>query len=229
MTEAQLQHAADQARAKIERKGVLIRLANRRIRKWRRKLRRARRHHASTERAERKLLMWKRRKHDAIYLKALWRAKLAGALRKLAQANPGQKLLETAEKDVGVQEGSPRHREMVARTHTSVFWPWCSIAIANWLMDAFGWVLSQLPSNLAYSGCWANAAEIFQRVPIAKRELGDVEVYDWGDGGLTDHVAVNKDNANHVGGNQAPGAGQVDVRPTPESAIVFVCRPRKRG
>lgn len=224
-TDAELKKAATQARAKIERKGVLIRLANKRIQKWERKRKAKRKHSLGHDRALRKLTLWRRRKHDAIYLRTHWRQVLTDALAALArQRTPGEKLLRVALKAVGQQEGGPFHRKAAAWVGAEVDWPWCSTAVAYWLHQALGYARSELPATAPYSGCWA-AWYGGKRVAVRKRRPGDIVIFDWGDGGMTDHVAVNRDGSSHVGGNQDDA---VDIRPTYESAIVFVVRPRKR-
>lgn len=222
---AELRKAANQAREKIERKGVLIRLANKRIEKWGRKRKAKKKHTLAHDRALRKLTLWRRRKHDAIYLRTHWRTILADALEALAaRRGAGEKLLDVALKSVGQQENGPFHRKAAAFVGAAVSWPWCSTAVGYWLHQALGYERSELPATAPYSGSWA-AWGGGKRVAIRKRQPGDIEVYDWGDGGLTDHVGIDKNGATHVGGNQDDA---VNIRSTYEDAIVFVVRPRKR-
>lgn len=229
------QHSDDPAKAKaqaeqkIEGKNALIRLAKRRQRKWERKRKAKRKGTPAYQRADRKVLLWKRRKHDAIYVKHQWQQILADSVKALAKRIPvPRRLLDVAFKYVGAQEGGSFHQRAVEFVGALMGWPWCSIAVAEWLHEALGYRRDELPDNAPYSGCWA-AWKGGKRVAISKRSPGDIEVYDWGDGGMTDHVAVNVSSSEHIGGNQSPGAGQVNVRSTPPGAIVFVVRPRKRG
>lgn len=224
-TNPELRKAANQARAKIERKGALIHLANKRIQKWERKRKTKRKGTLGHERVLRKLTLWRRRKHDAIYLRTHWRQVLADALAALARRRtPGQKLLRVALKAVGGQEGGAFHRRAAAWVGAEVGWPWCSTAVAYWLHQALGYTRPELPATAPYSGSWA-AWPGAKRVSIRHRRPGDIVVFDWGDGGMTDHVAIVRDGGSHVGGNQDD---EVNIRPTYESTIVFVARPRKR-
>ncbi|MCC6897541.1 MAG: hypothetical protein IT377_01125 [Polyangiaceae bacterium] len=225
-TTAELRKAADQARHKIERKGTLIRLANKRIEKWERKRKAKKKGAPGHARALRKLVLWRRRKHDAIYLRTHWRTILADALRVLASRTPARlKLLATALDDVGAVEGGKAHRDAAAFIGAEVGWPWCSTILGWWLHKALGFARSELPATAPYSGSWA-AWGGGKRVAIHKRENGDILVFDWGDGGMTDHVATQRNPHEHVGGNQSDA---VNIRPTPEGAIVFVVRPRQRS
>lgn len=225
-SEAELRKDANQAREKIEHKGVLIRLANRRLHKWEGKRKKKRKGTPGRARVERKIVYWRRRKHDAIYLRNHWRDVLQDALERLAaRKTPREKLLAEALKAVGEVEGGSFHRAAAAFIGAEVSWPWCSTAVGYWLHKALGYGRSELPATAPYSGSWA-AWSGGKRLAISKRQPGDIVVFDWGDGGMTDHVAICKDRGSHVGGNQN---NVVNVRPTPASAIVFVVRPRERS
>lgn len=224
-TATELRKDAAQARHKIERKGALIRLANKRIQKWERKRWAKKKGSPGRARAERKLTLWRRRKHDAIYLRTHWKLILADALERLAARKPARiKLLETAERYLGEREGGAFHRKAVEFVGALLGWPWCSTAVAEWLHEALGYTRAELPDQAPYSGCWA-AWLGGKRVAISKRRDGDILIFDWGDGGLTDHVAIQRSTRDHVGGNQDDA---VNIRTTYESAIVFVVRPRAR-
>ena len=224
-TAAELRKDAAQARHKIERKGALIKLANKRIQKWERKRKAKKKGSPGRARAERKLVLWRRRKHEAIYLRTHWRDVLSDALSALAARVPARrKLLNTALKYVGEVEGGPFHRKAAAFIGAEIGWPWCSTAVGEWLHEALGYERSELPSTAPYSGSWV-AWSGGKRVAIDKRQPGDILIFDWGDGGMTDHVSLMRNPREHVGGNQNDA---VNVRPTPPGAIVFVVRPRER-
>lgn len=224
-TATELRKDAAQARSKIERKGVLIRLANKRLTKWTRKARLKKKGSLGHARTIRKRLLWQRRKHDAIYLRTHWRQVLSDALQGLARLTPPRiKLVRTALQYVGQTEGGAFHRKAAAFIGADIGWPWCSTAVGEWLHEALGYSRSELPAQAPYSGSWA-AWSGGKRVPIHRRQRGDILIFDWGDGGLTDHVAVQRTRTDHVGGNQDDA---VNIRTTYESAIVFVVRPRAR-
>ena len=224
-TATELRKDAAQARHKIERKGALIRLANKRIQKWERKRRAKKKGSPGRSRAERKLTLWRRRKHDAIYLRTHWKAVLSDTAKAIARLTPPRiKLVRTALQYVGQVEGGSFHRKAAAFIGADVGWPWCSTAVGEWLHEALGYTRSELPAQAPYSGSWA-AWSGAKRVAVSKRQRGDILVFDWGDGGLTDHVAIQRSTRDHVGGNQDDA---VNIRTTYESAIVFVVRPRAR-
>lgn len=149
------------------------------------------------------------------------KAALARRLRKRAAAAPlGRKIAEAALKFVGVHEGSATQVEWAHNLGYSSLLPWCSIFAANMLLLA-GWSKAKLPGNPAYSGAWI-AAPGFRRVNRVEVALGDFLIFDWGDGGMTDHVAVYTGNNMKVGGNEAD---RVEHDAVPWGNVVAIMRP----
>jgi hypothetical protein len=124
------------------------------------------------------------------------------------------------ESKVGVVEGSSEQREWADDLGYSWLLPWCSIFAATGLVEA-GWPKSNLPTNPAYSGSWLSWSG-GKRVGYSEAKPGDLLIFDWGDGGITDHVAVYVGNGIKVGGNEND---RVERDAVPASAIVGVVRP----
>ena len=79
--------------------------------------------------------------------------------------------------------------------------PWCSVFVGYGL-EQVG--VKDLPANPAYSGDWLSWSG-GQKVSVGSVARGDIVVFDWGDGGETDHVAI------YVGGGQVVGGNQSDA------------------
>jgi hypothetical protein len=100
--------------------------------------------------------------------------------------------------------------------------PWCSIFAGTGLKR----VGIPLPSSVAYSGAWLTWSH-GHRVSYSDVQEGDLLIFDWGDGGITDHVAVYDKSGYCIGGNQrdTDTGGQVSRVPVTTSALVGVVRP----
>lgn len=139
-----------------------------------------------------------------------------------AQADDGRKaFLRWLEAQVGTTEGSAKQREWAADLGYSWLLPWCSILQAYGLKHHGGFN-GKLPANPAYSGAWLTWA-YGQRVSYSQRQPGDLLVFDWGDGGITDHVACYVGDGFKIGGNEN---NRVEKDAVPTTAIVGVIRPR---
>lgn len=232
----ELKRLVEQAKSKIERHSILVGLADRRLDKWRLKLAEAKREvrrstgkpkkralwKGRVERDKRKVALWKRRKHDAIYLVHNWQNALADLLRALARRKTdGRKLVRWAKGYLGVREGSAQQVKWANDLGYSSALPWCSIFVANGIRESYR---LSLPANPAYSGAWL-AWKHGKRVSIDKRRPGDILIYDWGDGGITDHVAIYEGNGRRIGGNQSDAVTEADVD---AEFLVAVVRPRRK-
>jgi cell wall-associated NlpC family hydrolase len=228
-----------QAKAQVVRGSFLVRRAQRRVEKFHRKWgdakkarnrakkakkpKKAETYQRRMARNKRKTIYWSKREADAIEFSRGWKKALARRLKKKAASQPnGRKLVETADKYLGTNEGSNLQRRWANELGYSSYLPWCSIFVGQMLMEAYGWPRSKLPGNPAYSGAWVSWSG-GQRVNVSDRQPGDILVFDWGDGGLSDHVAIYAGGGQHVGGNQSD---QVNRRSTPVGNIVSVIRPR---
>lgn len=103
-----------------------------------------------------------------------------------------------AKSQVGTKEGSKHQRWYANHLGYSPSLPWCSIFVATGLKH----LGVSLPSNPAYSGSWMNWKG-GSRVKKQNIRPGDLIIYDWGDGGITDHVAIYAGNGKRIGGNQS--------------------------
>lgn len=227
-----------QAKRKVARKSRLIQFCQGKVTKFRRKFADAKHKHrlaarykrpkraafyqARMARSKRKIRVWTGREATAIELNRSWKGTLKRLLARKAALQPnGQKLVDTARKYLGTNEGSALQRRWAANLSYSASLPWCSIFVANMLLEAGVCAKSNLPTNPAYSGSWIGWSR-GRRVNLSERQPGDVVVFDWGDGGITDHVAIYAGGGRHIGGNQSD---QVNERPTPMGNIVAVIRP----
>ena len=114
-----------------------------------------------------------------------------------------------------------QQRAWAAKLGYSSYLPWCSIFVGNMLIEAGICTKEQLPPNPAYSGAWFNWSR-GRRVNRSEAQRGDILVFDWGDGGMTDHVAIYQGGGKHVGGNQSDA---VTTTSTPWGNVVGVVRP----
>ncbi len=204
---------------RIEHQSWMIHKCNQRIYKFENKMHSHKKHSPKWEQANKKVVYWRRRKHDAIYARTHFISLLTQWIK--AKQSFGTPLVTWAKKYVGVHEGSALQIKWANDLGYSAALPWCSIFVANGIRAKFPKL--SLPSNPAYSGSWASWKD-GKRIAINKRRAGDLCVYDWGDGGLTDHVAICEGkNGKRVGGNQSDA---VTEEPIDAEFIVFVIRPR---
>lgn len=119
---------------------------------------------------------------------------------------------------VGVQEYSAEHKKWAADLGYSTNLPWCSIFVA-WKLRDLGF---SMPPNPAYTGNWLNWSG-GTRVSYSQVQPGDLLIFDWGDGGITDHVAVYVGDGKKVGGNEN---NRVEHDPVPTANVVGVVRPK---
>lgn len=113
----------------------------------------------------------------------------------------GAELLSWAEGEIGTTEGSSQQVEYASKLGYSASLPWCSIFIAYGLKYVVGYDISGL-SNPAHSSTWLSWSSA-SSVSQSQLQEGDIVVFDWGDGGETDHVAIYAGNNQVVGGNQS--------------------------
>lgn len=107
-------------------------------------------------------------------------------------------MLSWAEGQVGVTEGSNRQVEYARELGYSASLPWCAIFLAYGLKR----LNIPLPANPAYSGAWLSWPAGSQ-VSQGDLEPGDFVIYDWGDGGRTNHVALYIGGGQTIGGNES--------------------------
>lgn len=131
----------------------------------------------------------------------------------------GGQALSWAKRQLGTKEGSGRQRYYASRFGLSAGLPWCSIFVANALRNAG---VKKVPSNLAYSGAWMNWKG-GRRVKTSQIRPGDIVIYDWGDGGITDHVAIYEGRGKVIGGNQSNAVTRAGAR---LGQAVAVIRPK---
>jgi hypothetical protein len=134
-------------------------------------------------------------------------------------------MIRWAQSQVGTPEGAKEAGWAAALGYASSV-PWCSIFIATGIKAVTS---LPLPSNPAYSGTWEHWSG-GRTVSIAERAAGDFLIFDWGDGGITDHISLNIGGGQMIGGNQAhgvgaSGGGAVTREGIPVGNIVAVVRP----
>jgi hypothetical protein len=181
-------------------------------------------------RLNRKVRWWKRRKHQLIGIANNRDKILANRieavrdwLRWVAQhTQHGVDLVRWGQKYLGTKEGSARQVKWSADLGYDSALPWCSIFCATGIKETYQ---LPLPSNPSYSGNWMEW-DHGRSVAIRKRRAGDLLIYDWGDGGITDHVAICDGQGGRLGGNQDH---EVNVRPEDAEFLVAVVRPTLGG
>lgn len=112
----------------------------------------------------------------------------------------GARLLRWAQSQIGVTEGSAKQVEYASKLGFSPALPWCSIFVGYGLKFACG--VKDLPGNPAYSGDWIGWSG-GEKVSPDNLKPGDLVIFDWGDGGMTDHIAIYAGSGQVVGGNQS--------------------------
>jgi hypothetical protein len=114
-------------------------------------------------------------------------------------------IVEWAKAQVGTTEGSAKHQKWAGDLGYSTSLPWCSIFIGYGIKHSAD---LPLPLNPAYSGAWLDWSG---GTEVSKSQIvpGDIVVFDWGDGGLTDHVALYVGGGQVIGGNQSNKVSRV--------------------
>ena len=130
--------------------------------------------------------------------------------------------LKFLEQSVGKAEGTDWQRQIAADIGVPAEWPWCSTLTAYGLIHFGGFTRDQLPANPAYSGAWLTWSG-GTRVSYADRQPGDLLIFDWGDGGMTDHVATYIGSDLKIGGNEN---NRVERDAVPAGYVVGVVRPK---
>lgn len=234
---AELHRLVKRARAEAARGSFLVTRAQKRIDKFKHKYQENRRARYKAQRAnkpkkaqlyqrrqgraKRKVHFWTKREINAIEFKKDWKAALRRRRRKLAAAQPkGGNLVATARKYIGVHEGGTTQRRWANSLGFSSYLPWCSMFVAQMMMEANVITKAQLPSNPAYSGAWMSWSH-GHRISRDQVAPGDLIIYDWGDGGMSDHINIYEGGGRAVGGNQSDAVTEMTV---PWGNVVAVIR-----
>lgn len=131
-----------------------------------------------------------------------------------------------AERMIGTNEGSKRESGWAAAVGISPTTAWCSAFAAAVLRSAG---VKNVPADAAYSGSWLNwsGGTNLHTTNLRAARPGDLLIFDWGDGGITDHVAVYKGHGQMISGNDSNNSvGQSSV---PTGNIVGIVRPHYPG
>lgn len=107
------------------------------------------------------------------------------------------RFLQWARSTLGTHEGSGLQRRWAQDLGAPTSWPWCSIWIAYGMKH---FTTLAIPTNAAYSGAWLTWSG-GRRVNPSQAAVGDFLVFDWGDGGITDHVGVYLGRQKYISGN----------------------------
>lgn len=108
-----------------------------------------------------------------------------------------ERMVKWALSNVGVGEGSAKQRKWAADVGYSSGDPWCSIFLAYGIKHVTSLTP---PSGAGYSGAWFSWSD-GSRISGNNLQPGDFIIYDWGDGGITDHVDLYVGDNQTVGGN----------------------------
>lgn len=131
-----------------------------------------------------------------------------------------ERMIKWAKSVLGTQEGSSLQRKWAAAAGVSASVPWCSVFISYGLVHICG---LKPPSNPAYSGTWMEGWSDGSRVGKGGHQAGDLLIFDWGDGGITDHIALDIGGGQMIGGNDSNN--EVGQSTIPSGNIVGVVRP----
>lgn len=141
----------------------------------------------------------------------------------LAKGSAGR-TVAWAQNNLGVTEGSARHRRWVEQTG-GVFDPWCAVFVSA-AMKAAG---IAPPSNPSYSGAflsgWGGGTNIGRS--MSKAIPGDIIVFDKGDGGITDHVGIYEGAGKYISGNMSNAVVEANV--ADYGTVVGIVRPKYPG
>lgn len=134
---------------------------------------------------------------------------------------PAQQMVHWATSVLGTREGSGRESRWAAAAGISPTTAWCSAFVAYGLRK----LGIRPPSDPAYSGSWLSwSGGEKVKGGIARARPGDLLIFDWGDGGRTDHVALYTGNGRMISGNDSNNS--VGSSAVPTSDIVGIVRPK---
>jgi hypothetical protein len=131
------------------------------------------------------------------------------------------RFLQWAKSTLGTHTGSGLQRRWAADLGFPASDPWCSIWIAFGVKHYTG---LPMPPRAAYSGTWLLDQWRGGRVVHSKSKavLGDFLIFDWGDGGITDHVGVYLGGGRYISGNYSDMVGIGAVK---WNCLVGIVRP----
>ncbi|HTU13703.1 MAG TPA: NlpC/P60 family protein, partial [Solirubrobacterales bacterium] len=121
-----------------------------------------------------------------------------------------------AKKVVGTGQGSAKYNYWMSKV--GGYDPWCSFWIGFLMREICGLECSGFDHS-SYWLTWSGG----KRVSTSKIKPGDIVVYEWGDGGDTDHVALYIGDGQRIGGNE--GNSVVAQNPADLGHAVGVVRP----
>lgn len=133
--------------------------------------------------------------------------------------------IEWAKSVVGTSGGSGAVARWDAAIGDAPGIPWCS-AFASAILRHAG--IKNLPADAAYSGAWLNWTG-GEKLPINSKtinEAGNLLIFDWGDGGQTDHVAYSLGGGQQIQGNDENDTVGISPISATASNIVGVVKPK---
>lgn len=133
-----------------------------------------------------------------------------------AAGKGAERAVAWAKKMVGVKQGSDKYNYWMGKV--GGYDPWCSFWIGFLMREVCGLECS----NFGHSSYWLTWSG-GKRVSTSNIKPGDIVVYDWGNGGDTDHVALYIGGGLRIGGNETPSV--VAQNPANLSSAVGVVRP----
>jgi cell wall-associated NlpC family hydrolase len=131
--------------------------------------------------------------------------------------------VQWAEAKIGTREGSGAESRWAQAAGISPTTAWCSAFVAA-VLRASG--VKNLPANPAYSGAWLSwkGGTNLHTTSLRQARPGDLLIFDWGDGGITDHVGIYTGRGQYVAGNNSDNS--VGKAPVPTGNIVGIVRPK---
>jgi cell wall-associated NlpC family hydrolase len=131
--------------------------------------------------------------------------------------------VDWAKRVLGTSEGSGKVARWISNIGAAPGIPWCSAFIAAALRNAG---IKNIPSDAAYSGAWLDwkGGTNLRTTSLRKAVPGDILIFDWGDGGITDHVGLYIGNGKMIAGNDSNDA--VGESSVPTGNIVGIVRPK---
>lgn len=231
----ELDHKIEEERKRVAADSALVRLAQKRQDKFRHKHivhrhdlikdegahkpKKVELDHQRLHRDASKISYWTRREIDAIELNRDAKAALKRLINQkhVLQVPKSQEVLEHELQYKGTHEGGALQQQWAHDLGYSASLPWCSIFQGYFIKHVLG---IPLPPNPAYSGSWISWKH-GTRISAHQARPGDLLIFDWGDGGMTDHVGMYMGGGQYISGNHND---EVGVAPVPWSNIVAVIR-----
>lgn len=133
--------------------------------------------------------------------------------------------IEWAKSVIGVSGGSGAVARWDAAIGDAPGIPWCSAFVSAVLRHAG---IKNLPADAAYSGAWEDWSGGTKLAINSQtiNEAGNLLIFDWGDGGRRDHVAMSIGGGQQIQGNDENDSVGISPISATSSNIVAVVKPK---